>query len=415
MKKHLFDTDKVTLDNGIELITIKKDTQLAALNIGIKTGAASETNLERGISHFIEHMVFKGTTGRDNVKLNSDLENLGGEYNAYTDYTSTVFNTTTLNEELPKAIELLSDLVQNPVFNKEDMEKERGVILAEIRSSRDDVEDLSFEKINDMAFDKSALKIDVIGTEEIVKRLKREDLMKYYKAHYCPNNTVISVVSSFEHQYVRRLVEKYFSSWEERKVERSVLKFEKNKSLTKISHRDNMEQSTVLYLYSFDGLTKKEELALRILNHKFGESSNSILFRELREEKGLAYDVYTNLDMSNEMKTLYIYAAVSPEDVDSCIETINMCIENIEKEIIVFDECTINLMKKVFKTAIASTLEDSTDLANYVVHQAMDGENIYQFADDMERLNDIEAEDLYSVARKVLKNPTVHVLLCHRD
>lgn len=415
MKKFLFDTMETYLENGLRLITIKKETQIASLNIGVMVGAVCEENQERGISHFIEHMLFKGTVNRDNEKLNSDLENLGGEYNAYTDYMSTVFNTTTLNEELDVSLELISDLLQHPTFLEEHIEKERGVILAELRSGKDDVEDLSFQKINDMAFTHSPLKIDVIGKEEIVKSISREDLIRYYNNHYVSNNTVITVVSSYEHEYVIELVKKYFSQWKRKEVNKPILNFEKNKNKIKITHRDNMEQSTIIYLYTFNDLTKKEELALRILNHKFGESSNSILFRELREDRGLAYDIYTSLDLTNNLKTLYIYAAVAPEDVDATIETINNCIEKIKEEIIVFDGNTINLMKKVFKTAIASTLEDSTDLGNYVVHQAMEEDNLYQFNEDMENLNFIVAQDLYEVAKKVLNKPTIHVLLCDRE
>lgn len=415
MKKFLFNTMETYLENGLRLITIKKETQIASLNIGVMVGAVCEEKQERGISHFIEHMLFKGTVNRDNEKLNSDLENLGGEYNAYTDYMSTVFNTTTLNEELDESLELISDLLQHPTFLEEHIEKERGVILAELRSGKDDVEDLSFQKINDMAFTHSPLKIDVIGKEEIVKSISREDLIRYYNNHYVSNNTVITVVSSYEHEYVIKLVKKYFSQWKRKEVDKPILNFEKNKEKFKITHRDNMEQSTIIYLYTFNDLTKKEELALRILNHKFGESSNSILFRELREEKGLAYDIYTSLDLTNNLKTLYIYAAVAPEDVDATIETINDCIEKIKKEIIVFDANTINLMKKVFKTAIASTLEDSTDLGNYVVHQAMEEDNLYQFNEDMDNLNYIVAQDLYKVAKKVLNKPTIHVLLCDKD
>ncbi|WP_346878546.1 pitrilysin family protein [Clostridium sp. UBA7791] len=415
MKKFLFDTMETYLENGLRLITIKKETQIASLNIGVMVGAVCEENQERGISHFIEHMLFKGTVNRDNEKLNSDLENLGGEYNAYTDYMSTVFNTTTLNEELDVSLELISDLLQHPTFLEEHIEKERGVILAELRSGKDDVEDLSFQKINDMAFTHSPLKVDVIGKEEIVKSISREDLIRYYNNHYVSNNTVITVVSSYEHEYVIELVKKYFSQWKRKKVSKPILYFEKNKDKIKITHRDNMEQSTIIYLYTFNDLTKKEELALRILNHKFGESSNSILFRELREDRGLAYDIYTSLDLTNNLKTLYIYAAVAPEDVDATIETINNCIEKIKEEIIVFDGNTINLMKKVFKTAIASTLEDSTDLGNYVVHQAMEEDNLYQFNEDMENLNYIVAQDLYEVAKKVLNKPTIHVLLCDRE
>lgn len=415
MKKFLFDTMETYLENGLRLITIKKETQIASLNIGVMVGAVCEENQERGISHFIEHMLFKGTVNRDNEKLNSDLENLGGEYNAYTDYMSTVFNTTTLNEELDVSLELISDLLQHPTFLEEHIEKERGVILAELRSGKDDVEDLSFQKINDMAFTHSPLKVDVIGKEEIVKSISREDLIRYYNNHYVSNNTVITVVSSYEHEYVIELVKKYFSQWKRKEVNKPILNFEKNKDKIKITHRDNMEQSTIIYLYTFNDLTKKEELALRILNHKFGESSNSILFRELREDRGLAYDIYTSLDLTNNLKTLYIYAAVAPEDVDATIETINNCIEKIKEEIIVFDGNTINLMKKVFKTAIASTLEDSTDLGNYVVHQAIEEDNLYQFNEDMENLNYIVAQDLYEVAKKVLNKPTIHVLLCDRE
>lgn len=415
MKKNLFDTVETFLSNGIQLITIKKETQIASLNIGVKVGAVCEDKKERGISHFIEHMLFKGTTNRDNESLNSALESLGGEYNAYTDYTSTVFNTTTLNEELENSIELLADLIQNPTFTEENIEKERGVILAEIRSGKDDVEDLSFQKINELAFTHSPLKVDVIGKEAIVRSINKEMLERYYDAYYVPNNTVITVVSNLEHERIIELVEKWFLGWKKKNVDRPILEFEKNREKFKITHRDNMEQSTVLYLYTFKDLTKREELALRVLNHKFGESSNSILFRELREDRGLAYDVYTSMDLTHNLKSLYIYAAVSPEDVDDAIKCIDSCIERIKEEIIVFDSNTINNMKKVFKTAIASTLEDSSDLGNYLVHQAMDGENLYQFTEDMEQLDTIEASDLYKVARKVLDKPTIHVLLCHKN
>lgn len=415
MKKNLFDTVETYLSNGLQLITIKRETQLASLNIGVKVGAVCEEKKERGISHFIEHMLFKGTTNRTNEELNAALESLGGEYNAYTDYTSTVFNTTTLNEELENSIEYLADLLQHPTFNEEHIEKERGVILAELRSGKDDVEDLSFQKINDMAFTNSPLKVDVIGKEAIVRTINKKMITNYYNKFYVPNNTVITIVSDFEHEKIREIVERWFGAWEQKPVDKAVLEFEQNKEKFKITHRDNMEQSTVLYLYTFNDLTKKEELALRVLNHKFGESSNSILFRELREDKGLAYDIYTSMDLTTNLKSLYIYAAVAPEDVDDAIKTIDSCIERIKEEIIVFDNNTINIMKKVFKTAIASTLEDSTDLGNYIVHQAMDKEELYQFTEDMERLNTIEAKDLYNVARKVLNKPTVHVLLCHKE
>jgi len=415
MKKTLFDTLETKLDNGLTLISIKKDTQIASLHVGVNIGGLHEITNERGISHFIEHMVFKGTNSKNNEELNIELENLGGEYNAYTDYTCTVFNTTTLNEELINSIELISDMVKNSVFKNEEIEKERGVILAEIRSSKDDIEDLTFQRVNEIGFDKSPLKCDIIGKESIVKKLSRNQLQQYFKKYYIPNNTFITIVSAFDHEYILKMVKASFGDWRSGELIKPNVIPEKNKKKFKVTYKKDIEQSTIVYLYSLMGLSKEEELALRILNHKFGESSNSILFRELREDRGLAYDVYTMLDLTENIKTLYIYTSVASENIDEAINVIDKCIENVKEEKIVFDDNTIKVMKKVFKTAIASTVEDSTDLGNYVLHQAMEGEYIYQFLKDMENMNNIVAKNLYDVARKVLNNPTIHVLLSQKD
>lgn len=415
MKKAVFDTLQTKLNNGLTLISIKKDTQIASLHIGVSIGALYESPKERGISHFIEHMVFKGTKHRDNERLNSELENLGGEYNAYTDYSCTVFNTTTLNEELENCVELLGDLVQNSIFPEEEIKKERGVILAEIRGSKDDIEDLSFQRVNEVAFDKSPLKWDIIGKESIVKKLSRKQLVEFYNKYYAPNNTTVTIVSNYNHEDILAMINKCFGKWEEKTIDKPKAICEENKSGFKTTYKKDIEQSTVVYLYSLSDLSKKEELALRILNNKFGESSNSILFRELREERGLAYDVYTMLDLTENIKTLYIYTSVASENVEEAINVIDECIQNVKEEKIVFDDSTIMLMKKIFKTAVASTLEDSTDLGNYVLHQSMEDENIYQFNEDMKNMDNIASEDLYNVARKVLNKPTIHVLLSQRD
>ena len=129
-------------------------------------------------------MLFKGTKTRNYEELNDALEFLGGEYNAYTDYTSTVYTISCLEEELKNAIEILGDMIINPEFDKRELEKERGVILAEIRSSKDDIEDLSFKRTNEIAFNKNPLRFDVAGLEKNVKSYKREDLLSYYKKYY---------------------------------------------------------------------------------------------------------------------------------------------------------------------------------------------------------------------------------------
>ena len=411
MSKEIFNTQQTLLSNGINLITIKKDSQISAIHAGVNIGSLYEEKNEKGIAHFIEHMLFKGTGSRTNEKLNSDLENLGGEYNAYTDFNCTVYSATILNEELENGLALIGDMLLNSTFPKDEIEKERGVILAEIRTINDDIEDLSFKRVNEIAFKHSPLREDTIGNENIIKKVSRKQLVGFYNKYYVPNNSFISIVSPFEHDDIINMVKNYFGSWIKREFEKKKIAYEHHQFVKEISYKKEIEQSTILYLYTFNGLSKDEELALRILNYKFGESSNSILFRELREERGLSYDVYTHLDTSNNVKTLYIYTSVSEEDVDEAIEVIDSAILNIESKKIVFDDNTIALMKKILKTAIASTLEDSTDLGNYVIHQAMENEDIYQFTEDMKNMGNIKSEDLYSIAKKVLQKPTVHIFL----
>ena len=173
MIKLNFDVKKHILKNGLEVITIKKNTQISSINIGIKVGALNETLEEKGISHFIEHMIFKGTENRTFQRLNDELESLGGEYNAYTDYSQTVYSISCLEEEFINGIELLSDMLINSKLPEEEVDKERGVILAEIRSSKDSVEDFSFKRINEVAFEHSALKYDVATKSNAIKKLQR--------------------------------------------------------------------------------------------------------------------------------------------------------------------------------------------------------------------------------------------------
>lgn len=411
MKKHFFDAKQFILNNGLKITTIKRNTQITAIHCGFNTGALHEKQDERGISHFVEHMLFKGTKQRTNVELNNYLEDMGGEYNAYTDFNSTVYGITALSEELENSLEVLSDMLQNSIFPQEEIEREKGVILAEIRTSNDDIEDLSFKKINSIAFKKSPLRISILGEEASVRKFTREELIDYYRKNYIPNNCCLSIVSPYNHDYVLKIVEKYFENWICKEFKREAIFAEKNIETKKSTYKKEIQQSTIIYLYTFFDLNTKEELALKILNHKLGASGNSILFRELREERGLAYDVYSDADNTKDVKTLYIYTAVGNENVSESIETINSCIDKIKNKTITFDEKTIGLMKKVIKTAIALTLEDSTDLGNYVLHRDIENKNIYGFEEDLILLEEIKGEDLYSIANKVFKAPTIHLLL----
>ncbi|MDT7962009.1 pitrilysin family protein [Clostridium perfringens] len=410
MKRWTFDENTIILPNGLKVITIKKDTRLASINIGVNIGSLYEDEKELGMSHFVEHMLFKGTKNRSNEQLNRELEFLGGDYNAYTDYISTVYSITCLDEEFEKGIELLSDMVLNSSFDEKEMKKEKGVVLSEIKSDKDDIEDLSISRTHEYAFDKSALRNSIAGTEEHVKRFKRKQVYDFYKKYYTPDNCVIVTVSAFSHEQMQKIITDLFGKWEGKSHKKAKIIKEENKNIVKTTYKSQIEQGTVTYLYAFKEVCEKDKLPLKILSYKLAESSNSILFRELREERGLAYDVYSQMDLDENVNTMNIFTSVREESIDEVIEVIDKAILDIKNRDINFDEDMLCMMKKTHKTGVVSTLEDCSSLCSYVLVQSLAGKDITEFINSMEELETLTGEDIYRVCNKYLNKPTIHIL-----
>ena len=410
MKRWTFDENTIILPNGLKVITIKKDTRLASINIGVNIGSLYEDEKELGMSHFVEHMLFKGTKNRSNEQLNRELEFLGGDYNAYTDYISTVYSITCLDEEFEKGIELLSDMVLNSSFDEKEMKKEKGVVLSEIKSDKDDIEDLSISRTHEYAFDKSALKNSIAGTEEHVKGFKRKQVYDFYKKYYTPDNCVIVTVSAFSHEQMQKIITDLFGKWEGKSHKKAKIIKEENKELVKTTYKSQIEQGTVTYLYAFKEVCDNDKLPLKILSYKLAESSNSILFRELREERGLAYDVYSQMDLDENVNTMNIFTSVREESIDEVIEVIDKAILDIKNKDINFDEDMLCMMKKTHKTGVVSTLEDCSSLCSYVLVQSLAGKDITEVINSMEELETLTGEDIYRVCNKYLNKPTIHIL-----
>ncbi|EPB8144273.1 M16 family metallopeptidase [Clostridium perfringens] len=410
MKRWTFDENTIILPNGLKVITIKKDTRLASINIGVNIGSLYEDEKELGMSHFVEHMLFKGTKNRSNEQLNRELEFLGGDYNAYTDYISTVYSITCLDEEFEKGIELLSDMVLNSSFDEKEMKKEKGVVLSEIKSDKDDIEDLSISRTHEYAFDKSALRNSIAGTEEHVKGFKRKQVYNFYKKYYTPDNCVIVTVSAFSHEQMQKIITDLFGKWKGKSHKKAKIIKEENKNIVKTTYKSQIEQGTVTYLYAFKEVCEKDKLPLKILSYKLAESSNSILFRELREERGLAYDVYSQMDLDENVNTMNIFTSVREESIDEVIEVIDKAILDIKNKDINFDEDMLCMMKKTHKTGVVSTLEDCSSLCSYVLVQSLAGKDITEFINSMEELETLTGEDIYRVCNKYLNKPTIHIL-----
>ena len=391
----LLNLHREILNNGLEVIVVKKESQLMAISLGIKIGSIYENQEEKGLSHFIEHMIFKGTKKRSNAEIMDDIESIGGDIDAYTDNNSTVLSVSALCSELENSLEILSDMVINSQFNKKQIDKERSVILSEIKSSYDDIEDFSYRKINEIAFEGNNLMYDVLGTEESVKNFKRADFLSFYEKHYLPNNSSIVIVSPYDKEYVTDLIKKYFGEWKKGEVEKNKFTTTLNKAfLNKIEQNDS-EQSTILYLYTFKNLSKKEELALDILNYKLGDNSNSILFKELRENRGLCYEVYSSLMEIDDLKLLYIYTSVNSGDVNEAMKVIEDSVEEFRKRNVSMNEDIFKLIKKVYKTNLATTFETCDNIADLLLQCALKNEEIDRVFEDINEIDNMSVEEIF--------------------
>lgn len=408
----MIDYKQIILKNGITLVSVKKPGKLFSLNLAVKVGALAESQEEKGICHFIEHMLFKGTAFDDNEALNNRIERLGGDFNAYTDYISTVFSISALLEELSDGLSLLRDMLLHPSFTKEELEKERGVILSELRASMDDAEETTHKHLYYHAYDKSPLKYDVIGSEETLSGFTVEMLRDFHSRYYLPNNTVVILVSELEHQEVELLMETTFSEWKPSEVQPKRLAFEKNIPGKHTSYKD-MEQSSLGMLYTFT-MTEEEKLPLRVLNYKLGVSGNSILFRELRENRGLAYDVYSDLDLTENIQNLLIYTQVSDEHLEESERVILGILDDI-KGGAYFRQEDLMIMKKVLKTSIFGTLDSIHDLSSFILDEILNDESPSAFEEELEKLEKVTLEDIISVSRKVFQGPTIYWLRGEND
>ena len=410
MENLKIDFKEFILDNGLKIIVLKRDCKFFNLNFGIKIGSAYEFDNERGFSHFIEHMLFRSNLKFSNYEVNKILEFLGGDYDAFTDYGSTIFTIRGLCCDLEKSIELISSMVRYPKFDDKEMYIERDIIISEIESCIADYEEYSFIKLNEESFENSHLKYDIAGTKETIKNIVSEDLRRFYEKYYVSNNSFMVVISSYDESYVINLLKKYFDSWQSKKLLHKKLIEESNIPKKIVTEKKDLELSTVTYLFTFNNLLQHEKIFLKIAEYKLGGGSNSILFKRVREENGLAYDIYTQLELSDEFKGMYIFCATNDQNVDEVIKIIDSCIEDIKNCKNYFNDYSLQLIKKLQLMSIYSTLEDNEKLGLYLIEKIIYKKNINDYLDDLSMIEKVSSEELMNVCKKYFNNPTIHIL-----
>ena len=281
------------LQNGIRVLTEHMPSvRSVAIGVWVNAGSVFETDAESGISHFIEHMLFKGTETRSASDIASEADAIGANLNAFTAKECTCFHIKALDEDLEKAVEILSDIVLRSTLDPEQMDRERGVVIEEIAMTEDSPEDIVFDRANEQLFYGTALESEILGTEQTVQGLRRDDLVRYMQKHYTAENIVIAVAGSFEHRTLLALLERYFH--EIGHSENHPAPFVSIRPGFRIALvKKDVEQINLCLVLPGAALGTDAYFAQTVLSNALGGSMSSRLFQRIREERGLAYSVYS--------------------------------------------------------------------------------------------------------------------------
>jgi len=314
---------KLVLDNGMRVVTERIPT-LKSVTVGIwvNTGSRDERPAEAGYSHFIEHMFFKGTRSRSATEISREIDGLGGEMNAFTTRETTTFYVKVLDQQLERAVELLSDLFHHSRFDSKEIEKEKKVVLEEIRMVQDDPEDLVQELHTGQVLGHHPLGRSILGRVETIQGLCRQDLLRYIEAHYDPKQVVVAIAGNFDQGKVERLVSRYFGTRgpAARSLQPARRPPEVHGGL--LVKRKPLEQVHLCMGLKGIAAGHKDRYAVYALNSILGGSVSSRLFQEVREKRGLVYSIYSFLSGYSDVGTITVYAGTRAKEVPRVVDLV---------------------------------------------------------------------------------------------
>ncbi len=382
-----------TLKNGIRLV-VKRMEGLMSVSMGVLvgTGACVETDSEDGISHFIEHMMFKGTQKRSAFAISDEMDRIGAQMNAFTGKDITCYYAKSTTENAGKAFEILSDLFLNSVFPPEEMAREKGVVIEEINMNEDTPDDLCLDLLGEAYYGRAGYGRNILGTRSNVSGFTREDIAAYMKKRYTTDNIVIAMAGNIDLDFADELAEKYFSDIPaSKKEERQVVVNLNHGSL--IRHKD-IEQ--IHFAVGYPSVKRYDELydATLVMNSVLGGSMSSRLFQTVREKLGLAYTVYSYNTSYAETGTLVVYAGVNAENYIKSVEAVYKCIEDIKRKDITEEEF-VRGKEQLKASSIFAQESTSSQMLLYGKELLYSGK-LYNFEERIDRVNAVTKEDVFN-------------------
>ena len=399
--------NKTTLKNGLNIITSRRpETETVSLGIWVNTGSAYETKDVNGISHFIEHMVFKGTKKRDALAISEDIENVGGQTNAYTSREFTAFYAKMLKSDVELAIDVIADFITSPTFDAEEMKKEKEVVVQEIKQSIDTPDDAIFDYFQEKAFENLPLGRTILGPSETVRSFDASQMRAYMKTHYGADNMIVVAVGNIDHEAFVKMVDKRLGTYHNK----TDFKDEKQTYTGGfcIEQRD-IEQAHVLL--GFNGIEYKNPMyyPVTVFSTIFGGSMSSRLFQEVREKRGLVYTVYSFTNSHTKSGLFGIYAGTSADELKTLMPVMTDEIKKITDEKVSDKE--LSRAKTQLKASMLMALESSSSTAEVMARQYLIHGRIIPTDEVVSRIDAVTKDDIQKAAQLLFSSDPTYALL----
>lgn len=390
---------KITqLPNGIKVIS-EKITQIKSFSLGFwfNVGSRDENESNSGISHFLEHMFFKGTKKRTAKKIAEEIESLGGYLNAFTSKEHTCFYGRGLAQHINQTFEVLADMIQNSVFDPSEIEKESRVVIDELYDIEDSPDELIFDKFESNTFAGNSLGLPIIGTEKNLKSFTQKDLKKYVKEYYTFDNFYIVASGNVSHSNLLRLVDKYI-----KKDLRSTSKKERELKLqpaTDLFVEKETQQVHYIIGRPTYGTKDKKRICVNVLSNILGEGSSSRLFQKIREENGIAYQINTFLNSFYDISTFGVYLSTNENSVHKAQSLIFEEIEKIKSKKV--SEKELNRAKEYLIGNMLMSLESTTNRMLRIAQSMIYFNKIKSVDETIRKIQSVTAEEIREIANEI--------------
>jgi len=392
---------KAVLDNGIRIVT-EKIPYLRSVSIGIwiNSGSRDEDDINSGISHFLEHLAFKGTVKRSAKQIAFEVDSIGGQIDAFTSREYTCYSAKVLDEHLPIAIDLLSDILLNSTYKPSDIEKERQVILEEIKFVEDNPTDYIYDLLYQCIWSEHPLGRSILGNVESIKKIGRDEVIAHLDKHYLPRNMIIAAAGNIDEDKLRKILERSFGNLKRNGPNQRQPPPEIKKNLI-IKERE-LEQ--IHFCLGTKGLKSTDDNRYNgyILNTILGGSMSSRLFQKIREDCGLAYSIHSFISPYADTGLLGIYAGTSPAFFNKVLK---MSLEELKilRNVKVSDN-EIKRAKDQLKGNLILSLESSTSRMNQLAKQEIYFGRYFSMDEIIAEIEKVRGDNIQSLAEKLLED-----------